>query len=56
LVLIWTFVLIGITVVYWGILTRGRLLLELVWIPWACLTVWDIAKRMLRLDSAEGSR
>jgi 4-amino-4-deoxy-L-arabinose transferase-like glycosyltransferase len=56
LVLIWTFVLIGITVVYWGILTRGRLLLELVWLPWACLTVWDIAKRMLRLDSAAGSR
>jgi 4-amino-4-deoxy-L-arabinose transferase-like glycosyltransferase len=56
LVLLWTLVLIGITIVYWGILTRGRLLLELVWLPWACLTAWDIVKRVLRLDSAAGVR
>ncbi len=56
LVMIWTLVLVGITIVYWGILTRGRLLLELVWLPWACLTVWDIVKRRLRLDSAAGVR
>jgi hypothetical protein len=24
------------TIVYWGILTRGRMLLEFIWIPWAC--------------------
>ena len=35
LALLWTFTLVVLCVVMWGILTRGRLLLELVWIPWA---------------------
>lgn len=45
LVLIWTGVLVVMTIVYWGILLRGRLLLELVWIPWACLAFWDLIRR-----------
>jgi 4-amino-4-deoxy-L-arabinose transferase-like glycosyltransferase len=42
LVLIWTAVLTVMTIVYWGILTRGRFFLELVWIPWACLSLWNL--------------
>lgn len=42
LVLIWTAVLTAMTIVYWGILTRGRFFLELVWIPWACLSLWNL--------------
>lgn len=56
LVLIWTLVLIGITVVYWGILTRGRLLLELVWLPWACLTAWDLIKPRVYREPAAKAR
>jgi len=42
-----------ITAVYWGGLTRGRLPLEILWIPWAASTAWDIAKRLSRRSSAE---
>lgn len=42
LVLSWSAVLTAITIVYWGILTRGRFFLELVWIPWACLSFWNL--------------
>lgn len=36
LVTAWSAVLVVVTIVYWGMLTRGRFFLELVWIPWAC--------------------
>lgn len=39
LVAMWSFVLCGITAVYWGNLVRGRLPLELVWIPWGALAL-----------------
>jgi hypothetical protein len=36
LALLCTMALFVSTIVYWGILTRGRLLLEFIWLPWAC--------------------
>jgi hypothetical protein len=42
LVTIWSIVLAVITVIYWGILTRGTVFLELAWVPWACLSLWDL--------------
>jgi 4-amino-4-deoxy-L-arabinose transferase-like glycosyltransferase len=43
LVLLWSLVLCGLTVVYWGNLVRGRLPLELVWIPWGVLAAHNLA-------------
>jgi 4-amino-4-deoxy-L-arabinose transferase-like glycosyltransferase len=42
LILIWSLILLAITVVYWGNLTRGRLPLEMVWIPWAAMAAADV--------------
>ena len=42
LVTMWSVVLAVITVIYWGIQTRGRFFLELVWIPWACLSFCNL--------------
>lgn len=42
LVVTWSLLLASITVVYWGLFARGRVLLELVWLPWVSLTVWDL--------------
>jgi 4-amino-4-deoxy-L-arabinose transferase-like glycosyltransferase len=36
LAILCTLALLTSTIVYWGILTRGRLLLEFIWLPWAC--------------------
>jgi 4-amino-4-deoxy-L-arabinose transferase-like glycosyltransferase len=39
-----------ITIVYWGILTRGRLPLEMIWTPWVASTadaLWTRAKKRL---------
>jgi len=55
LVVMWSLVQAAFTVVYWGFLTRGRLLLELVWLPWACLTVWDFLARILSRSPLENS-
>jgi hypothetical protein len=35
----------GITMVYWGALTRGRLPLEILWLPWASLAGFQIINR-----------
>jgi 4-amino-4-deoxy-L-arabinose transferase-like glycosyltransferase len=43
-VLLWSLVLFGITVVYWGNLVRGRLPLELVWIPWGAVAGYDLLR------------
>jgi len=53
LVVLWSFVLFAMTVAYWGILTRGRMLLELVWIPWAALTVSEIIRRWYPAESTQ---
>ena len=42
LVLLWTLVLFAITCVYWGNLTRGRLPLEIVWLPFGVCAAWRI--------------
>jgi 4-amino-4-deoxy-L-arabinose transferase-like glycosyltransferase len=42
LVIAWSLLLAVLTVVYWGNLTRGRLPLELAWIPWGSLAAADI--------------
>jgi hypothetical protein len=34
-----------ITCVYWGGLTRGRLPLEILWIPWGAATAWYLIER-----------
>jgi 4-amino-4-deoxy-L-arabinose transferase-like glycosyltransferase len=39
LVLICTFAFFVLTLVYWGNLTRGRMPLEIIWIPWAVSTL-----------------
>lgn len=39
LVIICSVIFSGITAVYWGGLVRGRLPLEIVWLPWAALAV-----------------
>ena len=48
LALLWSFTLLVLCVVMWGILTRGRLLLEVIWIPWAV----DTALGLLRLQGS----
>jgi hypothetical protein len=37
LVLMWSLLMTALTIVYWGNLTRGRLPVELVWIPWGAI-------------------
>jgi 4-amino-4-deoxy-L-arabinose transferase-like glycosyltransferase len=45
LILMWSLIMLGITVVYWGNLTRGRLPLEMVWIPCAAIAATDVFAR-----------
>ncbi len=45
--LLCTFVFLLITAVYWGGLTRGRVPLEVLWIPWGAWGAWNL---LLRLD------
>jgi 4-amino-4-deoxy-L-arabinose transferase-like glycosyltransferase len=45
LISMWSLIMLGITIVYWGNLTRGRLPLEMVWIPWATIEVADVFSR-----------
>jgi len=33
--LLCTFTFFVVTIAYWGLLTRGRMILELIWLPWA---------------------
>ena len=42
IVLLCSLVLVAITAVFWGTLTRGRIPLEVLWIPWAAITVWNL--------------
>ncbi len=54
LVAMWSLVMIAVTIVYWGNLTRGRLPLEMVWIPWGSLAALDVFKwGSARLRKAE---
>lgn len=55
LVVVWSLIQAAITVVYWGVLTRGRLLLELVWVPWACVAVWDLLASAMSWSSQRNS-
>ena len=41
-VLLCSLVLVAITAVFWGMLTRGRISLEVLWIPWAAITAWNL--------------
>jgi 4-amino-4-deoxy-L-arabinose transferase-like glycosyltransferase len=43
-----TLVFVAVTAVYWGGLTRGRLPLEILWIPWGAWAAWDLAARLAR--------
>jgi hypothetical protein len=45
LISMWSLIMLVITIVYWGNLTRGRLPLEMVWIPWAAIAATDIFAR-----------
>jgi 4-amino-4-deoxy-L-arabinose transferase-like glycosyltransferase len=40
--LIWTLLSTVLTIVYWGNLTRGRLPVEIVWIPWGAMAAFNI--------------
>jgi 4-amino-4-deoxy-L-arabinose transferase-like glycosyltransferase len=40
LVLIWTLLMTALTIVYWGGLTRGRLPLEMMWLPWGSIAAF----------------
>jgi 4-amino-4-deoxy-L-arabinose transferase-like glycosyltransferase len=44
--LICTAVFFLITAVYWGGLTRGRIPLEIVWLPWGAMTAWELWRRI----------
>jgi hypothetical protein len=48
LVLLWTILMVSVTAVYWGGLTRGRLSLELMWIPWGTWSAWLLFSRLKR--------
>jgi hypothetical protein len=50
--LIATFVFLAVSAVYWGGLTRGRLPLEILWIPWGCWAAWDLLGRLGHQKSA----
>jgi hypothetical protein len=47
LCLICSAVLTLVTAVYWGALTRGRMPLEILWIPWGAWTAWDLARSLI---------
>jgi len=42
LALMWSFVMTVITIVYWGNLTRGRIPLEMVWLPWGAIAAVEL--------------
>lgn len=46
--LLCTSVLFLITLVFWGNLTRGRLPLEVLWMPWGAWSAWTLARRVMR--------
>jgi hypothetical protein len=48
LALLCTLASVAISAVYWGNLTRGRLPLEILWIPWGALVAWDLLERVAR--------
>ena len=41
-----TLVFLAVAAVYWGGLTRGRLPLEILWIPWGAWAAWDLLARV----------
>ena len=51
LVLMSTFVFTLITCVYWGGLTRGRVPLEFLWIPWGAAIAWSLIERVMSRKS-----
>ena len=48
MVLLWTMLMLAVTAVYWGNLVRGRLPLELPWLPWGIQSGWSIYERVAR--------
>jgi len=44
MVLMWSLLTTALTIVYWGNLTRGRLPVELVWIPWSVIVAFHTFK------------
>jgi hypothetical protein len=48
LVLFWSLLMAALTAVYWGNLTRGRLPLELVWLPWGSIAAFDTFRWLRR--------
>jgi hypothetical protein len=42
-------VLTAVTIVYWGGLTRGRIPLELIWLPWGAYAGWELVARFVRM-------
>ena len=48
LAMICTLVFFVMTVVYWGDLTRGRMPLEIIWIPWAASALFMLLPRGLK--------
>jgi Dolichyl-phosphate-mannose-protein mannosyltransferase len=53
LVLLWTALLVAVTAVYWGGLTRGRLSLELMWIPWGTCAAYLLFARVRQRSPAQ---
>lgn len=45
LVVMWSLLMTALTIVYWGNLTRGRLPVELVWIPWGAIVASHTFRR-----------
>jgi hypothetical protein len=54
LALMWTCILLALTCVYWGGLTRGRLPLEIIWLPWGVGAAFALFGLLLRRRSTAG--
>jgi len=54
LVLIWSVLMAALTAVYWGNLTRGRLPLELIWLPWGSIAAFHIFRWLRQVMAAHG--
>jgi len=46
LVLMWSLLMTALTIIYWGNLTRGRLLVEMVWLPWGSIAAFHAFRRL----------
>ena len=54
LVSIWTLLMTALTMVYWGNLTRGRLPVEIVWLPWGSIAAFNTFRWFRQILKSRG--